>query len=46
MDTNIEGASGGDKEKAGWKADSVQSIEKGQFYKTEGEKLQFIPERF
>ena len=42
MDTCIGGASVRDVEKAGWKADSVQSIENRQFYETEGEKCQFI----
>ena len=46
MDTRIGGASVGDAEKAGRKADSVQSIENRQFYKTEGEKPQFIHESF
>ena len=36
----------GNVEKAGWKADSVQSIEKRQFYKTEGENRKFIRESF
>ena len=38
MDTCIGGASVGNKEKAGQKVDSVQSIENRQFYKKEGEK--------
>ena len=33
-------------EKAGWKADSVQSIENRKFYKTGEEKHQFICESF
>ena len=45
-DTHIEGTIVGDAEKAGWKADSVQSIENRQFYKTEEEKHQFIGESF
>ena len=45
-DTCIGGASVGNAEKAGWKAESVQSIENRQFYKTEKEKLQFICESF
>ena len=43
---SIVGASGGNAEKAGWKADSVQSIENRQFYQTEGEMHQFIRESF
>ena len=51
MDTHIGGASVGgasvgDAEKAGWKADSIQSIENRQSYKTKEEKLQFIHESF
>ena len=46
MDTLTGGASVGNIEKAGRKTDSVQSIENSQFYKTEGEKRQFIRERF
>ena len=46
MDTWIGGASVGDVEKAGRKADSVQSMENGQFYETEWEKCQFIRESF
>ena len=45
-DTCIGGASGGNAEKAGRKAGSVQSIENRQFYETEGEKRQFIREHF
>ena len=45
-DTHIGGASVGNTEKAGCKADSVQSIENRQFYETEGEKRQFICESF
>ena len=45
-DTWIGGSSEGDAEKAGQKADSVQSIENRQFYKTLGEKIQFIHEKF
>ena len=41
MDTRIGGA-----EKAGWKADSVQSIENRQSLETEEEKRQFISESF
>ena len=46
MDTCIGGASVGDAEKAGRKADNVQSIEKRQFYKIEEQKQQFIRESF
>ena len=46
MNTSRGGASVGDKEKAGQKADSVQSIENRQFHKTVGEKHQFIHESF
>ena len=47
MDTCIGGSSVGDGgEKAGRKADSVQSIENRQFKKNEGEKRQFIHESF
>ena len=46
MDTRIGGANGGNMEKAGWKAGSVQSIENRQFYKTKWEKRQFIRESF
>ena len=45
-DTHIGGASVGDGEKAGWKTDSVQSIENRQSYKTQEEKCQFICESF
>ena len=45
-DTPIGGSSVGDAEKAGLKADSVQSIENRQSYKTEEEKRQFIRESF
>ena len=45
-DIHIGGTSEGDAEKAGRQADSVQSIENRQFYKTEGEKCQFICESF
>ena len=45
-DTCIGGASVGDAEKAGLKADSVLSIENRQFYETEEEKPQFICESF
>ena len=44
--THMGGDSVGDSEKAGWKADSVQSIENRQFYKTKEEKHQFIHESF
>ena len=44
MDTHIGGTSGGNGEKAGRKADNVQSIENRKFYETEGEKYQFIRE--
>ena len=33
-------------EKAGWKTDSVQSVENRQFYETKEEKRQFIRENF
>ena len=46
MDTRIGGASTGNTEKAGRKTNSVQSIENRQFYKTKGEKCQFIRESF
>ena len=46
MDTGIGGASVGDVEKAGRKADSVQSKENRHFYETEGEKHKFIHESF
>ena len=46
MDTCIGGACVGDAEKAGRKADSVQSTENRQFYKTKWEKSQIILERF
>ena len=46
MDTCIGGASVGNTEKAGRKADSVESIEKGQFYETQGEQHQFTRESF
>ena len=46
MDTSIGGSSVGNAEKAGQKADSVQSMENRQFYKTKGEKHQFIRESF
>ena len=45
-ETCIGTASGGNEEKAGWKADSVQSIENRQLYQTEGEMHQFIRESF
>ena len=38
MNTHIGGTSVGDAEKVGWKADSVQSVEKIKFYETEEEK--------
>ena len=46
MDTHIGGTRVGNTEKAGRKADSAQSIENRQCYETEGEKSQFIRERF
>ena len=46
MDTHIGGTSIGDAEKAGWKANSVQSIENRQLYETEEEKSQLICESF
>ena len=46
MDTRIGGASVGNAEKAGQKADSVKSVENRQFYKTKVEKHQFIRESF
>ena len=46
MNTHIGGAIGGNAEKAVRKADSVQYMEKRQFYETKGEKCQFIHERF
>ena len=42
MDTCIGGASVGNTGKAGWKTDSVQSLKNIKFYKTKGEKCQFI----
>ena len=45
-DTGIGGTSSDDAEKAGQKADSVQSIENSQFYETEEEKHKFIHESF
>ena len=45
-DTHIGGGSVGDAEKAGRKADSVQSIENRQFYKTKEQKHEFICENF
>ena len=45
-DTCIGIASGGNAEKAGQKAGSIQSIGNRQFYKTKGEKSQFIRESF
>ena len=45
-DTHTGGASVDDTEKAGWKADSVQSIESRQSYETKEEKCQFICESF
>ena len=42
----IGGASVGNTEKAGWKADSVQSVENRKSYKTEEENRQFIRESF
>ena len=46
MNTRIGGDSVGNAEKAGWKADSVQSVEIRNLYKTEEEKQQFICESF
>ena len=46
MGTGIGGACVGDAEKAGWKADSVQSVENRKSYKTKLEKHQFICESF
>ena len=46
MDTHKGGASVGNAEKAGWKADSVQSIENRQCYETEKGKQKFIHESF
>ena len=46
IDTCIGSTSGGNVEKAGRKAGSVQSMENRQFYKNEGEKRQFIHESF
>ena len=42
-DTPIGGSSGGNTEKAGQKAGSVQSIENRQFYKTERRKASIYP---
>ena len=44
--TCIGGPSVGDAEKAGWKADSVQSVENRKYYKTEEENHRFIRESF
>ena len=46
MGTHIGGASVGDAEKAGWKSNSVQSVENRKSYETEEEKHQFICESF
>ena len=46
MGTCKGGAIVGDVEKAGWKADSVQSIENRKFYKTKEEKHQFVCKSF
>ena len=46
MGTHIEGPSLVDTEKAGWKADSVQSVENRKSNETKEEKPQFIRERF
>ena len=46
MGTHIGGASVGNEEKAGWKADSVQSIENRWCYETEEKKRKFIRESF
>ena len=45
-ETCIGDASGGNTEKAGRKADSIQSIENRQCYETEEEKWKFISESF
>ena len=45
-DTRIGGASVGDTGKAGWKADSIHSVENRKFYETKEEKRQFIHESF
>ena len=45
-DTGIGGASGRNMEKAGLKADSVQSLGNRQCYETEEEKCKFIGESF
>ena len=44
--TCIGGSSVGDAEEAGWKVDSVRSVENRKSYKTEEEKYQFIPKSF
>ena len=46
MDTCIDGASGGNAEKAVRNAGSVQSIENRQYYETEEEKCPFIVKVF
>ena len=45
-ETHIGGASGGNAEKAGRKADSLQSIENRRCYETKEEKRNFILESF
>ena len=45
-ESRIGGASVGDAEKAGLKADSAESIENRKFYETEEEKRQFLRESF
>ena len=45
-ETCIGGASRGNAEKAGWKADSVHSIENRQCYETEEEKGKFSSDSF
>ena len=46
MGTHLGGTSVEDSEKAGWKADSVQSVVNRQSYKTEEKKRKFIWESF
>ena len=46
VETHIGSASVGKVEKAGQKADSVQSIDNRQYYETENEKRKFIRESF
>ena len=42
-DTYIGGASVGDAEKAGWKADSIECMQNSQFYKNRRRKASIYP---